>query len=371
MNELTRQIYDYLLAIDDNSTADFLLKNCSIHNQYIDTLFELSGEGQSDLFDVGIFVLPKVYKSLDKKAKLVEKIEEAIRENASADNARIRNIEWLPNVQMNRQVSKKTIDYLKGIITGDSQKTEYLSGPKLVEFFNNFGFSEDDVQGFPSRSLYTENKLKELNKNGKVKDVIEYYFSPINFIENEKLLATLINELNKYLSFDYMSAKIINKKCIVSSKQSTVSINILKAVDHDYIQENIAKCDQKIFDGDYSGAVTNARSLIETILLYIQSELSKENKKFNGDLNSLYKEVAKKLNLSIDKNQKVENSLKKIVSGLFSIVSGIAELGNDLGDRHGKASKKHTTEKHHAVLVVNSSKTFAEFIFSSYEKQNK
>lgn len=164
MNELTRQIYDYLLAIDDNSTADFLLKNCSIHNQYIDTLFELSGEGQSDLFDVGIFVLPKVYKSLDKKAKLVEKIEEAIRENASADNARIRNIEWLLNVQMNRQVSKKTIDYLKGIITGDSQKTEYLSGPKLVEFFNNLGFSEDDVQGFPSRSLYTENKLKELNK---------------------------------------------------------------------------------------------------------------------------------------------------------------------------------------------------------------
>ncbi len=30
MNDLTRQIYDYLLDTDENSSADFLLKYCSI-----------------------------------------------------------------------------------------------------------------------------------------------------------------------------------------------------------------------------------------------------------------------------------------------------------------------------------------------------
>jgi hypothetical protein len=78
-----------------------------------------------------------------------------------------------------------------------------------------------------------------------------------------------------------------------------------------------------------------------------------------------------KLNLSVDKNKKIDDSLKKIISGLFSIISGIAELGNDLGDRHGKANKNYIAERHHAILVVNSAKSFTEFIFSSYKKQNK
>ena len=201
--------------------------------------------------------------------------------------------------------------------------------------------------------------------------VIEYYFNPINFIENEEVLKTLIGELNKYLSFNNISVEIIDKKCVVSSTQSMVSTNKLQEINHDYIQENIAKCDRKIFSEDYSGAITNARSLVETILLYIDEQLNQKDRKFNGDLNSLYKKISKKLNLSIDKNKKIENSLKKIISGLFSIVSGVAELGNDLGDRHGKAIKKYKTEKHHAVLVVNSAKTFTEFIFNSYEKQKK
>jgi len=152
--------------------------------------------------------------------------------------------------------------------------------------------------------------------------------------------------------------------------QNLETSNISK-IDHVLIQEHVDKCDKKIIDGDFSGAITNARSLIETVLLYIKFQLLREDKKFDGDLNSLYKDIAPRLNLSIDKNKKIDDSFKKMISGLFSIVSGIAELGNDLGDRHGKANKNYTVEKHHTILVVNSAKAFTEFILSSYEKQKK
>ncbi len=33
------------------------------------------------------------------------------------------------------KILSETIEYLKGIITRDSGKTDYLSGPKLVDFF--------------------------------------------------------------------------------------------------------------------------------------------------------------------------------------------------------------------------------------------
>jgi len=191
-----------------------------------------------------------------------------------------------------------------------------------------------------------------------LKELLEYYR-----VTNQEAEQTEQNLWNECLK--------IAERLVQNNSVHNLETSIIKKIDHSFIQEHIEKCDKKIIEEDFSGAITNARSLVETILLHIKAELFQKEEKFNGDLNSLYKEISKKLNLSIDKNKKIENSLKKIISGLFSIVSGIAELGNDLGDRHGKATKKYITGKHHAILVVNSAKTFTEFIFSSYEKQKE
>lgn len=194
----------------------------------------------------------------------------------------------------------------------------------------------------------------------------------LNFLEHWKTQKQLSSsEITSSEQSLYDDCLKIAERLIQNNPVKNLQTSTIKNIDHRFIQENVEKCDKKIIDGDYSGAVTNARSLVETILIHIQSELTGKDEKFNGDLNSLYKEISKKLSLSINKNEKIENSLKKIISGLFSIVSGVAELGNDLGDRHGKSVKKYSTEKHHAILVVNSAKTFTEFIFSSFKKQNK
>lgn len=122
------------------------------------------------------------------------------------------------------QVTFKTINYLKDIITGDSNKTPYLSGSKLVSFFRNFGFSDNYGQGFPSRWLYCEQKLIELNKRNQIKDVIEFYFQPINFIGNKEQYQTLIKELNDYLFFDDLELVIEGKTVKLQEKANKGNI---------------------------------------------------------------------------------------------------------------------------------------------------
>jgi len=70
-------------------------------------------------------------------------------------------------------LSDLTIEQLKHIITGDSKITEYLSGPKLVKLFNQYSSYEDTYgEGFPSRHIYAEEKLKELNGSKSISDLI-------------------------------------------------------------------------------------------------------------------------------------------------------------------------------------------------------
>jgi len=177
------------------------------------------------------------------------------------------------------------------------------------------------------------------------------------------------DKVSKFWGTWHLQASISGKKCIITSKLSSVTTPNINSIDHSFIQENISKCETKIIEGDYSGAITNARSLIESVLLFLDKELTNEEIKFDGDLNGLYKRVAKNLNLSIEKDTNIEKSLKKVISGLFSINSGFAEISNMLSDRHGKNQRSYKPESHHSVLAVNSSKVFCEFLLSSFEFQ--
>lgn len=123
------------------------------------------------------------------------------------------------------KVSNKTIDYLKGIISGDSPKTKYQTGPKLISFFSNFWFKDTYGQGFPSRWMYTEQKLTELNNIDRVEEAIEFYYKPINFIEDNKWYEELVNELNRYLSFDDLELKVDKKDCKIVPQDTANSIS--------------------------------------------------------------------------------------------------------------------------------------------------
>ncbi len=100
------------------------------------------------------------------------------------------------------KIGDKTIEYLTGIVTWDSKKTQYMSWPQLVSYFKKFWFDDQYGQGFPARFLYCMEKIKKLNDDDKIELLIEDFYNPINFIENEFVYDILIGEINKYLYFD-------------------------------------------------------------------------------------------------------------------------------------------------------------------------
>ncbi len=139
----------------------------------------------------------------------------------------------------------------------------------------------------------------------------------------------------------------------------------IERLNHHFISEQIKKAMNKLNQQDYDGAITNSRTLTETILEEIIRKSGNEIPKYDGDLIKLYKETKKILNL--DPSQKdLSDTLKQILSGLNSIISGISGISNKMGDRH---SRTYKPSKRHAKLAVNAALTFCTFLLESYENQ--
>ncbi len=93
----------------------------------------------------------------------------------------------------------KTLECLREMI---NEKSEYRSGPKLVQFFNDLGFHDAYGQGFPSRWYFTDERLAKINGTPALDQCIRNTFAPVNFIGRIQELNLLINEFNQYLAFD-------------------------------------------------------------------------------------------------------------------------------------------------------------------------
>jgi hypothetical protein len=83
-----------------------------------------------------------------------------------------------------------------------NEKSEYRSGPKLVQFFNELGFSDSYGQGFPSRWFFTDERLAKINGTPALDQCIRNTFAPVNFVGRIQALDLLIKEFNQYLAFD-------------------------------------------------------------------------------------------------------------------------------------------------------------------------
>jgi len=96
-------------------------------------------------------------------------------------------------------LTPKTLEKLRLLI---NEETGYRSGPQLVQFFNALGFNDSYGQGFPSRWMFTDEKLKIINGSPELDRCIRSVLSPANFIDRISELDKHIAEFNKYLAFD-------------------------------------------------------------------------------------------------------------------------------------------------------------------------
>ena len=77
----------------------------------------------------------------------------------------------------------------------------------------------------------------------------------------------------------------------------------------------------------------------------------------------LFKSTLKLLDLEPGRTD-IAESLKKVMSGLISVVGGVATMRNKMGDAH---ATNFAPKKHHAKLAVNSVNTLANFLLDQTE----
>jgi hypothetical protein len=118
---------------------------------------------------------------------------------------------------------------------------------------------------------------------------------------------------------------------------------------------------------DPEGAITAARTLLETICKHILDEKGIEytNK---TDLPQLYHLVS--VELSLSPSQYTEDVFRQILGGCSSIVNGLGTLRNRLGDAHGQGKKPVRPAARHAELAVNLAGSVALFLVETWESRN-
>lgn len=115
---------------------------------------------------------------------------------------------------------------------------------------------------------------------------------------------------------------------------------------------------------DPKGAITAARTLLESVCKHILDECGVEYGD-NADLPKLYGLTSKELNIA--PSQHTEEAFKKILGGAHSIVDGLANLRNRLGDAHGQGKRPVKPLPRHAELAVNMAGSMASFLLATFE----
>jgi hypothetical protein len=271
-------------------------------------------------------------------------------------------------------ISERTIKATQKLITGEGGLSPYRSGPQLVEFFNEFG-SNDTYSwggGFPSRWVYAEDKLRGVNGSPAMARVLPAVVDPRTFHNTEFSEAAAVEHLNEYLEYDGLKLVKEGLSYRLASRLGAVVIIEAEAgsedpISQEFIHDQVEKCGSKLATGDYDGAITNARSLLEAVLVEMERRISGGDPATDGDLGKLYKRVTKLLNL--DPNKKgLDAAFVEILRGFISIVNGLASLRNTASDAHARS---YRPEQHHARLAVNTAKTVVDFLFETYEYQKR
>lgn len=271
------------------------------------------------------------------------------------------------------KLSPFTIKHLSKMICGDAEGWPYRSGADLVKLFNQYGFRDVYEQGFPTRYVFAEDKVRALSGQDIIKELLKDLLDSRNWMNSQKELKSVdecagqVNELIKHDNLEMVKDGIYYKARELSGSIITIDVPFRKASDitEIAIEEQIYKCRDKISHGDYDGAITNARSLIETILTSIEKELDPNALEPDGDLVRLYTRVRGLLNLDPGRKD-ISDALKQVLTGLASIVHGLATMRNKMSDAHATSYKP---ARHHAKLAVNAAKTVADFMFETMAYQ--
>lgn len=154
------------------------------------------------------------------------------------------------------------------------------------------------------------------------------------------------------------------KRCkAILEKKASLVFTETPAIDA-CAQGRIKELRQRAFEsyknGDFESVVTKSRTLLERTFCYAISQRGATPTE-KGEIQALYKQVRSLYNMHTDDG--IDQRVKKLLSGLNTVLDAIAELRNKNSDSHATRSKG-IIKGHHALLCLNAAITMAEFILS-------
>jgi hypothetical protein len=120
---------------------------------------------------------------------------------------------------------------------------------------------------------------------------------------------------------------------------------------------------------DPEGAITAARTLLETVCKHILDHAGVSYDASKIELHELYKLTATELKIS--PSQHTEEVFRQILGGCSAVVNGLGTLRNRLGDAHGKGQRPVKPAPRHAELAVNLAGAMALFLVSTWQAKNE
>ncbi len=118
---------------------------------------------------------------------------------------------------------------------------------------------------------------------------------------------------------------------------------------------------------DPEGAITSARTLLESVCKHILDDLGTEYG--DADLPKLYKLAAEGMNLA--PSQHTETVFRQILGGCAAVVEGLGAVRNRLSDAHGKGRSPIRPAARHAELAVNLAGAMSSFLIATWEARHE
>lgn len=252
-------------------------------------------------------------------------------------------------------------------VYGPASRGPYLKGPAIVNLLNDSGL-EREYTGFGSRWYEMQRGLVEcIDKDLATKLFTSYYvFLDQADIEKEQI-AQIFAVMNNLLSHENYKLEQRGNKWIFSSIDNDVIDGPqISALSTEFLDTQIEKCRNKITENDFDGAITNARSMVEEVLLEIRNQKTGDRGKYDGDISNLYKDVRKMINLNPDMPG-ITQPMQQIYTGMTNIILGVGSLRSKISDAH---APEYIAQRHHAVLCVNCAYALVMFLSSIYDEES-
>jgi hypothetical protein len=115
-------------------------------------------------------------------------------------------------------------------------------------------------------------------------------------------------------------------------------------------------------------SVSAACNILESVCkIYIADEGLPSPAK--QDLQGVWKVV--KDNLGMDPQRLEDNDLRRILTGLFSIVDGIGAFRTHASTAHGAGRKTYNVRPRHARLAINAAHSLVLYLIESWDERKK